>query len=73
MKALLSILLFAVGMLCAADYTVAPAKDIRLDGKLDEGAWANAAVIRDFTLLQSSGNSTPSSQTEARLLADREA
>lgn len=45
----------------------------KIDGRLDDACWANAAVITDFTQVQPTEGGVPTERTEARLLYDDDA
>jgi hypothetical protein len=51
----------------------APAADVHVDGKLDEAAWATAAVASDFTQQSPDDGKAATVRTEARVLFDGDA
>jgi Domain of unknown function (DUF5916)/Carbohydrate family 9 binding domain-like len=51
----------------------APAAEIRVDGRLDEAAWATAAPATDFVQQRPNAGQAASQRTEARVLFDGEA
>ena len=51
----------------------APAQDVRIDGRLDEAAWASAPAATEFVQQRPSAGAAATERTEARVLFDGEA
>jgi len=50
---------------------VTTSEGLRLDGSLDEAAWANAATINEFRMIVPEQNGTPSFPMRVKILADK--
>lgn len=59
-------------LLSAAELQVGTARDLKIDGKLDEPAWAAAETGTNFSSLFSLGGKTVTPNTKIKYLADKE-